>query len=435
MKHKKLFALFIILAMLSTVLSVISIYGGTVFNNNINGTYSSGTFNGTWSGDFLGDTVTSSKFTFTQESGNVLEGTLEVGTAKGLVIATFEGTYDDMTREFVIEDFTYSKYLGYKYYTINIVRIWGEYESSSNFTAQVYGEYTASTSTPEPEEDDDEGCDINVRYENNSNSQSLYVEVTADKDISSAGAVFYAVGGGSSASNFNRLSDRLYFTDFAYGSVAVQRFTVAVTFKDGDSETRGPFTVSSSSGSGWPSGSGTTTTGNDYSTALAKAKNNGFTTVTAYIDDMNTSIKAKNSQITTLQTNMTAKITEISTLTEQRDRYKSDYDRVNSQYNSLQTQYNTLQTNYNNLAQGLDVGTDKPATTLPIDIDTKYVIGGVVLLALAYLVISGKIKLPKLRKGKKVNIHEGIPQEEVYERRYPDEEARLKKLEIENGHN
>ena len=424
------------MAMLSTVLSVMFVYGGTVFNNNINGTYASGTFNGTWSGDFLGDAVTSSKFTFTQQSGNILEGTLEVGTAKGLVIATFEGTYDDMTREFVIEDFTYSKYLGYKYYTINIVRIWGEYEGGSNFTAQVYGEYTASTTTPEPDdEDDDEECDINVRYENNANAQSLYVEVTADKDISSAGAVFYAVGGGSSASNFNRLSDRLFFTDFAYGSVAVQRFTVAVTFKDGDSETRGPFTVSSSSGSGWPSGTGTTTTGNDYSTALAKAKSNGFTTVTAYIDDMNTSIKAKNSQITTLQNNMTSKMTEISTLTEQRDRYKSDYDRANSQYNTLQTQYNTLQQQYNNLANGLDVDMgDKPATTIPIDIDTKYLLGGVGLLVIVYLALKGKLPIPKFKRGKKVDIHasKGIPQEEY---RYPDEDVRRSRLEMENGHN
>jgi hypothetical protein len=426
MKRKQMLGLIVMVIVLGMAFTSLLIQGASAINMTVSGDVVSNEYRADFTGQtFLGDEILTSEFYYNWTSG---EGFIKIYTLKGLVTISMEDAeYDPLSYKFTIKKFTCTYPTGYPY-KITLSQIWGD-QTSSTFTGYMVGSYTETGSSEEEEEEEE--CEIDVNFENNANSKSLYVEVRADKDISSAGAVFYAVGGGSTASNFNKLSDRLYFTDFPYYDVAVQRFTVAITFKDGSSKTSGPFTVSSSTGTGWPSGSGTTTTGNDYSTSLAKAKANGFTTVMAYITDMNASITSKNAQIQAQQSTLATRNSEIATLTADNNNYKSNYI-LKSTYDNLLSNYNKLQSDYNAL-QG-NGGAVQPST--PTKVDVQMIAKVIAVLVVIAVAVIGYRKL-KGRKGKKrfpkmppVEEEQGIPTEDKFTDGNYDVNETIKNIEF-----
>lgn len=390
MRRKQMLALVVLVIVIGMAFTSLLIQGASAINMTVSGDVVSNEYRADFTGQtFLGDEILTSEFYYNWTSE---EGFIKIYTLKGLVTINMEDAeYDAVSYKFTIKKFTYVYPTGYPY-KITLSQIWGD-QTSSTFTGYMVGSYTETGSSSEPEEPS--SCDncFHATYQNDSTNKIIHVEVTTDKDASSVGAVFYAVGGGSQAINLTSLSNRLYFADFSYGDVAVSRFTVAVTFRDGTSDSDF-FTISTSTGTGWPSGSGTTT-GNDYSTALAKAKANGFTTVTAYIDDMNASIKSKNSQIQTQQSTLATRNDEIAKLTADNNNYKSNYIQK-STYDNLLSNYNKLQSDYNAL-QG-NGGAVQPST--PTKVDVQMIAKVIAVLVVIAVAVIGYRKL-KGRKGKK----------------------------------
>jgi len=425
MKRKQMLALVVLVIVIGMAFTSLLIQGASAINMTVSGDVVSNEYRADFTGQtFLGDEILTSEFYYNWTSA---EGFIKIYTTKGLVTINMEDAeYDAMSYKFTIKKFTYIYPTGYPY-KIALSQIWGD-QTSSTFTGYMVGSYTETGSSSEPEEPS--SCDncFDVTYQNDSANKIIHVEVTTDKDASSVGAVFYAVGGGSQAINLTSLSNRLYFADFPYGDVAVSRFTVAVTFRDGTSDSDF-FTISTSTGTGWPSGTGSTT--NDYSTALAKAKANGFTTVTAYIDDMNASIKSKNSQIQTQQSTLATRNEEIAKLTAENSNYKSNYIQK-STYDNLLSNYNKLQSDYNTL-QG-NGGAVQPSE--PMKIDVQMIAKVIAVLVVIAVAVIGYRKL-KGRKGKKrfpkmppVEEEQGIPTEDKFTDGNYDVNETIKNIEF-----
>lgn len=417
-------ALVVLIIVIGMAFTSLLIQGASAINMTVSGDVVSNEYRADFTGQtFLGDEILTSEFYYNWTSG---EGFIKIYTLKGLVTISMEDAeYDPLSYKFTIKKFTCTYPTGYPY-KITLSQIWGD-QTSSTFTGYMVGSYTETGSSEEEEDDECEDC-FHATYQNDSASKIIHVEVTTDKDASSVGAVFYAVGGGSQAINLTSLSNRLYFADFPYGEVAVSRFTVAVTFRDGTSDSDF-FTISTSTGTGWPSGTGSTT--NDYSTALAKAKANGFTTVTAYIDDMNASIKSKNSQIQAQQSTLVTRNEEIAKLTAENSNYKSNYIQK-STYDNLLSNYNKLQSDYNTL-QG-NGGAVQPST--PTKVDVQMIAKVIAVLVVIAVAVIGYRKL-KGRKGKKrfpkmppVEEEQGIPTEDKFTDGSYDVNETIKNIEF-----
>lgn len=404
MRHKKVMAVAVLIIVFGMALTSLLVQSATqTINIQVSGTNSSGKYNATLTGDFLGDAINYSTFEFDWGED---EGELLVHTARGLLkIKMSEGDYDYGSQQFKINKFTYTYPSGYPY-TITLDMVIGSSDSSS-FTGYIIGRYTETGTS---EEEDDEECEdcCDITYTNDGSAKTIHVEARGDKDIASAGVLFYATGSGTQSMNMNKVSNRLWFVDFYYGDVPVQRFTATVSFTDGTSYTSGLYTVSSSSSSGWGTWSGGSTS-SDYTTALNTAKAKGFTTVVALINDMNTSIKNKNEQIQTQQTTLAQRNAELESARSSSANYQQLYQNEQTAKNNLQNQYDELQTKYNNLFK--ENGGQTVTPSVPTEIDMRYIAGGTGVAVLLGILIKKK-KLPFKRK-QKVDIHRnnGMPRE------------------------
>jgi hypothetical protein len=413
----KIFGLAIAIIFLMSMAQMWFAYGASPINMSVTGTNISQVFYDDLTGDtFLGETITFGYFTYDWTTG-INIGEMKIHTAeKGMLTVKLEnGTYNDAIRTFSIKKFTVTYPVNYPY-TLTFDEVVGSYDSSA-FTAVIVGRYADKDSSPE--EDDGEDCEdcCTLTYTNDSNNKIIHVEARGDKDISSVGVLFYAVGGGSQSVNMNRLSNRLYFVDFSYGETPVSSFTASISFNDGTSTTEYRTVSSSSSGSGWGTWTGGSTT-SDYTTALNLAKAKGFTTVMELVNDLNNSVKGKQSSITLLQDQLRAKNTEYESLKLTSEQYQRDSASWKSQYEQKSAQYNDLNTKYNSLLQGGQQTSEPVKPITEMNIKKEYVVVPIVAVILLLLWKKGKLKLPQRKRkfdpheyNEEVNKHNGISQQ------------------------
>ena len=193
MKRKQMLALVVLIIVVGMAFTSLLIQGASAINMTVSGDVVSNEYRADFTGQtFLGDEILTSEFYYNWTSA---EGFIKIYTTKGLVTINMEDAeYDAMSYKFTIKKFTYIYPTGYPY-KIALSQIWGD-QTSSTFTGYMVGSYTETGSSSEPEEPS--SCDncFDVTYQNDSANKIIHVEVTTDKDASSVGAVFYAVGGG-----------------------------------------------------------------------------------------------------------------------------------------------------------------------------------------------------------------------------------------------
>lgn len=389
------FTLFLIAILVGSVLQLLYVYGAEAIDIPVSGTNTGGYYEAVLTGDFLGDTINYSEFSF---DWGLDEGEIIIHSARGLMtIKLSQAEYDSLSEQFKIKKAVITYPSGYPY-TITIDMIIGTADST-DFSGHIIGRYVDAGSSGD--DDDDETCEdcCNVKQTNDSVNKVLRIEVRGDKDISSAGVVLYLSDGSTNAGNLSPVSDRLYLTNYPYGAVYPTGFSISVIFSDGGDFTEYYSVYSSSSWSGW---SGTTTTSSsDYTTVLNLAKSKGFNTVTELVNDLNSSVKNKQSSITTLQDQLRAKANEYESLKATSDQYKRDSAGWQSDYEQEVQKYNDLDTKYKNLLNNPTQGTTGTTTNSPIDLKIpKEVIGGVLVVAII-LVLGKKGKLPRIRNRKK----------------------------------
>jgi hypothetical protein len=406
MKHKKVFALVVLVIVFGMVFTSLLVQSASAINMTVSGNVVSNEYRADFDGQtFLGDEIMTSEFYYNWTSET---GFIKIYTAKGLVTINMEDAeYDAMSYKFTISKFTYAYPTGYPY-KITLSQIWGD-QTSSNFTGYMVGSYTETGSSEEEEGEDCEDC-CDVKHTNDSTNKVLRIEVRGDKDISSAGAVMYLSDGTTSSGNLSKVTDRMYITNYPYGDIYPTAFSISVIFEDGD-----PFTdyitvsTGSSSWSGWSGGS----TSSDYTSALNTAKAKGFTTVVALINDMNTSIKNKNEQIQTQQTTLAQRNAELESARSSSTNYQQLFQNEQTAKNTINNQLLELQRKYDALFKENGGQTETTIPSVTKEIDMRYIAGILGLLIVGGILYKKK-KFP-FKKGKKFDVHKnnGMPREPV----------------------
>lgn len=393
------FTMFVISILMGSALQLYFVYGATQsININVSGTNTGGVYDASMTGDFLGDTINYATFHFNWGAD---DGEILIHTARGLMTIKLSlAEYDAVSQQFKIKKAVITYPSGYPY-TITIDMIIGTADSSS-FNGYIVGRYTEVGSSGGGSSTTCEDC-CAVTYTNDSDGQVIHVEARGDKDISNAGVLFYATGGGSQSVNMNRVSDRLYFVDFTYGGTPVRSFTASITFKDGTSTTE-YYTVSSSSSSSTWGNTSSGGTSSDYTTALNLAKSKNFSTVMALINDLNASAKNRQASITLLQDQLRVKSTEYESLKTTSDQYLRDATSWRSQYEQQVQRYNELNTKYTALL-GSPQQSETPTNIIPKDLKIPKEVLVLVVIGIVLLVLWKKKKLPSIRK-KKFDPHE-----------------------------